>query len=133
MRFNLCEAFPNSSIVWAHAPDSDALLGQHGGTEHKKIVEMGKKIQEFKLRLGLVVDKPKPLFGRSNDGNKGRNSSKISKFHQELQVLIRMLFIENGLYLLRSTVLLLWMIKNFKLYIYTELQFSYVHSVIKML
>lgn len=42
--------------------------------EHKKIVDEKKKqIQkQFRERLGLIVDKPKPGFGNSNDGNTAR-------------------------------------------------------------
>lgn len=36
-------------------------------------MEENKKIQEaFKLKLGLIVDKPKPGYGSSNDGNTAR-------------------------------------------------------------
>ncbi|XP_030763922.1 uncharacterized protein LOC115888358 isoform X1 [Sitophilus oryzae] len=44
------------------------------GAENKEIVENNKKkIQaEFKSRMGLIVDKPKPGYGSSNDGNTAR-------------------------------------------------------------
>lgn len=44
------------------------------GTENKKIIEENKKrIQaEFKSKIGLIIDKPKPGYGSSNDGNTAR-------------------------------------------------------------
>ncbi|XP_030755994.1 uncharacterized protein LOC115882218 [Sitophilus oryzae] len=44
------------------------------GNENKEIVENNKKrIQaEFKSKLGLLVDKPKPGYGSTNDGNTAR-------------------------------------------------------------
>jgi hypothetical protein len=53
------------------------------GEEYKKIFECTKKqVQEnFKTRLGLIVDKPKPGYGTSNDGNTARrffSNSEIS-------------------------------------------------------
>ncbi|CAH1993504.1 unnamed protein product [Acanthoscelides obtectus] len=45
------------------------------GPENKAIVEANKKrIQaEFRAKLSLIVDKPKPGYGCSNDGNTGQN------------------------------------------------------------
>lgn len=62
-------------------------------SENKNLVERTKKdIQEqFKIQLGLIVDKPKPGFGNSNDGNVARKffqnysiSSSITKIDAEL-------------------------------------------------
>ncbi|CAH1992022.1 unnamed protein product [Acanthoscelides obtectus] len=45
-----------------------------GGPENKAIVEANKKqVQaEFRAKLSLIVDKPKPGYGSSNDGNTAR-------------------------------------------------------------
>lgn len=47
---------------------------QARGEKNKIIMERNKKrIQEaFKLQMGLIVDKPKPVFGSTNDGNTAR-------------------------------------------------------------
>lgn len=47
---------------------------QARGNENKqKVAENKKKIQEaFRLEMGLLVDKPKPGYGSSNDGNTAR-------------------------------------------------------------
>ncbi|XP_050295677.1 uncharacterized protein LOC126735653 [Anthonomus grandis grandis] len=44
-----------------------------GEDNKQKVAEQKKKIQEaFRLEMGLLVDKPKPGFGSSNDGNIAR-------------------------------------------------------------
>ncbi|CAH1954442.1 unnamed protein product [Acanthoscelides obtectus] len=50
------------------------LQNQVRGPENKAIVEANKKrIQaEFRAKLSLIVDKPKPGYGSSNDGNTAR-------------------------------------------------------------
>lgn len=66
---------------------------QARGDENKRIVEKNKKrIQaEFKSKMGLIVDKPKPGYGSSNDGNTARRfffnpqlSSEITGINKEL-------------------------------------------------
>lgn len=66
---------------------------QARGEESKKVVaEKKKNIQaEFKKKLGLIVDKPKPGFGNSNDGNTARRffesysvSAEITGIDEEL-------------------------------------------------
>lgn len=44
------------------------------GDENKAIVENTKKViqENFKKKLGLIVDKPKPGYGSTNDGNTAR-------------------------------------------------------------
>ncbi|CAH1975220.1 unnamed protein product [Acanthoscelides obtectus] len=63
------------------------------GPENKAIVEANKKrIQaEFRAKLSLIVDKPKPGYGSSNDGNTARiffhnpqTSSDITRVDREL-------------------------------------------------
>jgi len=52
----------------------------------KKIVSENKiRIQkEFKDKLGLLVDKPKPGFGNSNDGNTARRFFQNSEISAEI-------------------------------------------------
>jgi len=47
---------------------------QASGVENRKVVETTKKEiwEKFKNQLGLIVDKPKPGYGNSNDGNTAR-------------------------------------------------------------
>lgn len=65
------------------------------GEEQKKIVENNKqKIQaDFKSKMGLLVDKPKPGYGSTNDGNTARRfflnpdlSAEITGIEKELIV-----------------------------------------------
>lgn len=75
------------------------------GEENKKKFENTKKyIQEsFKIKLGLIVDKPKPGYGSTNDGNTARiffqnpqlsaeitglSKELIIKFHTVIRVLV---------------------------------------------
>ncbi|CAH1962305.1 unnamed protein product [Acanthoscelides obtectus] len=53
---------------------AEALALMVRGPENKAIVEANKKrIQaEFRAKLSLIVDKPKPGYGSSNDGNTAR-------------------------------------------------------------
>lgn len=66
---------------------------QTKGEEHKRILEDTKrKIQtSFKSRMGLIVDKPKPGYGSTNDGNTARRffnnpemSSEITGINEDL-------------------------------------------------
>ena len=59
---------------------------QARGDVEKKIVSENKlRIQkEFKDKLGLRVDKPKPGFGNSNDGNTARRFFQNSKISGEI-------------------------------------------------
>jgi len=59
---------------------------QARGDVEKKIVSENKlRIQkEFKDKLGLLVDKPKPGFGNSNDGNTARRFFQNSKISAEI-------------------------------------------------
>lgn len=47
---------------------------QARGEENKQLYETTKKVirEKFKNQLGLIVDKPKPGYGNSNDGNTAR-------------------------------------------------------------
>ena len=47
---------------------------QARGEENKKLYETTKKVirEKLKNQLGLIVDKPKPGYGNSNDGNTAR-------------------------------------------------------------
>lgn len=49
-------------------------IWQARGVENKLIVEITKKDirEKFRNQLGLIVDKPKPGYGNSNDGNTAR-------------------------------------------------------------
>ncbi|KAK4876302.1 hypothetical protein RN001_012724 [Aquatica leii] len=63
------------------------------GTKNKEIINMNKKrIQaDYKSKMGLLVDKPKPAYGTTNDGNTTRKffsnpvlSSEITGTEKEL-------------------------------------------------
>ncbi|XP_050518510.1 uncharacterized protein LOC126892818 [Diabrotica virgifera virgifera] len=63
-----------------------------GKEDKQKVAENKKKIQEaFRQEMGLLVDKPKPGYGSSNDGNTARRffgdpetSSKITGVNKDL-------------------------------------------------
>uniref|UniRef100_A0A6P7GWP0 Uncharacterized protein LOC114343837 n=1 Tax=Diabrotica virgifera virgifera TaxID=50390 RepID=A0A6P7GWP0_DIAVI len=63
-----------------------------GKEDKQKVAENKKKIQEaFRQEIGLLVDKPKPRYGSSNDGNTARRffgdpetSSKITGVNKDL-------------------------------------------------
>lgn len=73
----------------------DIKKWQARSAEDKQIVQDSKKrIQEqLNLRLGLIVDKPKPGFGSSNDGNTARkffeNTSVVAEICQIDQNLVQ--------------------------------------------
>ena len=71
----------------------DIKKWQARSAEDKQIVQDSKKrIQEqFYLRLGLIVDKPKPGFGSSNDGNTAR------KFFENASVVAEICRIDENL------------------------------------
>lgn len=53
--------------------------------EKSEVAEQKKKIQrEFRLKLGLVVDKPKQSFGTSNDGNTARRFFENAEISSEI-------------------------------------------------
>lgn len=56
-----------------------------GDVEKKIVLENKLRIQkEFKDKLGLLVDKPKPGFGNSNDGNTARCFFQNSEISAEI-------------------------------------------------
>ncbi|KAL4152921.1 hypothetical protein QTP88_000754 [Uroleucon formosanum] len=56
-----------------------------GDVEKKIVLENKLRIQkEFKEKLGLLVDKPKPGFGNSNDGNTARRFFQNSEISAEI-------------------------------------------------
>lgn len=81
------------NITVFHSHRLDFKTWQVKATEHKQIFECKKKeIQDkFKTKMGLIVDKPKPGYGSSNDGNTARKffanpntSSEITGIDSEL-------------------------------------------------
>ncbi|CAI6370476.1 unnamed protein product [Macrosiphum euphorbiae] len=58
---------------------------QARGSDKEIVAETKKKIQiEFKTKLGLIVDKPKPGFGNTNDGNTARRFFKNAEVSAEI-------------------------------------------------
>lgn len=69
--------------------------------ENKQIVENNKKrIQsEFRLKMALLVDKPKPGFGSTNDGNTARRFFKNLKLSAEITNIDQQLIIKFSIIL----------------------------------
>lgn len=57
----------------------DLTKWQVKGENDKAIVKQRSNViqKEFKSRMGLIVDKPKPGYGNSNDGNTARRNYRI--------------------------------------------------------